>query len=51
VAKLIRLAWLSPQVAGAIVEGRQPVRLNSRRLINTEIPLRWDQQEYMLQLG
>ena len=50
-AKLIRLAWLSPRIAGAIVEGRQPVRINSRRLVESEIPLRWDQQEHMLEVG
>jgi hypothetical protein len=50
-AKLIRLAWLSPKIAGAIVEGRQPARLNSRRLVESDIPLRWDQQEYMLEVG
>ncbi len=44
-AKLIRLSWLSPDLATAIVEGRQPRELTARRLLNEEMPIEWSAQE------
>jgi site-specific DNA recombinase len=45
IAKLIRLSWLSPEIATAIVEGRQPRELTARRLLEDELPLQWQAQE------
>lgn len=45
IAKLIRLSWLSPEIATAIVEGRQPRGLTARRLLEGELPMEWQAQE------
>jgi site-specific DNA recombinase len=45
IAKLIRLSWLSPEIATAIVEGRQPRGLTARKLLEGELPLEWQAQE------
>jgi site-specific DNA recombinase len=44
-AKLVRLSWMSPEIATAIVEGRQPRGLTARRLLEGELPLEWRAQE------
>lgn len=49
-AKLIRLSWLSPEVAIAIIEGRAPHDLTPRRLLQDEYPLDWSVQEKRLGL-
>ncbi|MFS0736664.1 recombinase family protein [Sphingomonas sp. 1P06PA] len=48
VAKLIRLSFLSPQLADQIVAGKHPARITARRLLDAELPLWWDQQERLL---
>jgi plasmid maintenance system antidote protein VapI len=45
IAKLIRLSWLSPDLATAIVEGRQPRELTARKLLEAELPVGWSDQE------
>ena len=47
-AKLIRLSWLAPDSAAAIVEGRQPRWLTPRRLLEDELPIGWDEQDSLL---
>ncbi|MEG3155705.1 recombinase family protein [Sphingomonas sp. RB1R13] len=47
IAKLIRLSWLSPDLATAIVEGRQPRGLTARRLLDGELPIQWSAQEVL----
>lgn len=50
VTRLLRLAFLAPQISNAILEGRQPVALTSMVLLrDTRLPLAWDRQ--MAQLG
>lgn len=44
-AKLIRLSWLSPEIATAIIEGRQPRGLTARQLLEGELPMQWEAQE------
>jgi DNA invertase Pin-like site-specific DNA recombinase len=51
IAKLIRLSWLSPEIASAIVEGRQPRGLTARRLLEGELPLGWQAQEALVEVG
>jgi DNA invertase Pin-like site-specific DNA recombinase len=45
VAKLVRLSWMSPAVATAIVEGRQPRGLTARQLLDGEMAMMWEVQE------
>jgi DNA invertase Pin-like site-specific DNA recombinase len=47
-AKLIRLSWLSPDIATAIVEGRQARGLTARKLIEDELPFDWKAQEALV---
>ncbi len=45
VADVVQLAFLSPAIVQAIIEGRQPAELNSRKLLTKDaIPLGWHQQ-------
>ncbi|MGY6550462.1 MAG: recombinase family protein [Erythrobacter sp.] len=46
--KLFRLSWLSPRIVEAIIDGRQPARLDRRQLLQTELPLCWHAQKRML---
>ncbi len=39
-----QLAFLSPQIQGAILEGRQPTNLTLERIIRKPVPLDWDAQ-------
>lgn len=49
VTKVIHLAFLSPDILERIVQGKQPVELNARRLIRMgALPLAWDQQRALL---
>ena len=45
VRRLLRLAYLAPDIVEAIVEGRQPRGLTARRLLEGELPLRWSEQD------
>lgn len=42
--KLIRLAFLAPDLQQAIIDGLQPVDLSLKRLMNEPIPISWDAQ-------
>jgi site-specific DNA recombinase len=44
IARMIRLSWLSPDIATTIVEGRQPRSLTPRKLLDTDWPLEWNAQ-------
>lgn len=44
-ARLLRIAWLSPQIVEAIVTGAQPEKLNRPALLSNAIPLDWAEQE------
>lgn len=46
--KLVRLSWLAPDIMTAIVEGRQPVSLTPRQLLNANLPPLWKDQKDML---
>jgi hypothetical protein len=46
VTRLVRLAYLAPPIVAAIVEGRQPVGLTAKRLLqDTRLPLAWAEQQ------
>lgn len=42
-----QLAFLSPEIQGAILEGRQPTDLTLERIIRKPVPLDWDAQARM----
>jgi site-specific DNA recombinase len=46
--RLLRLSWLSPRIIEAIIDGRQPARLNRKQLLEAELPICWSAQERML---
>ena len=50
-ARLLRIAWLSPRIIEAIATGTQPGRLNRKTLLTTEIPLCWAEQEQLFGLA
>ena len=50
IAKLIRLSWLSPDIATAIVEGRQPRGMTVRGLLNGELPMEWSTQRALAEV-
>lgn len=46
--KLVRLSWLSPKIIEVIADGSAPSRLSRKRLLDTELPLAWSDQEELL---
>ncbi len=48
VARILPLAFLSPRLQSAILEGTQPVDLNLEKLVRTRLPIDWKDQERML---
>lgn len=46
--KLFRLSWLSPRIIEAIIDGRQPARLDRRTLLEADLPMCWQAQERIL---
>lgn len=47
-ARVARISYLAPDIVAAIVEGRQPAGLRSRKLERGELPLCWKAQREML---
>ena len=47
-AQLAGLACLAPDIVAAIVEGRQPVALTPRALLDTQLPVGWTEQRRVL---
>jgi len=43
--RLARLAFLSPRIQEAILDGRQPMGLTLEHLVRNQLPLAWDEQE------
>ncbi len=46
--RLLRLAFLAPDIQQAILAGRQPRSLNLEQMIRGELPLAWSRQREML---
>lgn len=44
-ARLLRIAWLSPRIVEAIVEGVQPRKLNRQMFLMANLPIDWAAQE------
>ncbi len=47
-ARLLRIAWLSPRIVEAIVDGAQPRKLNRQMLLAANLPIDWSAQERLL---
>ena len=48
IRRLIGLAFLSPELFEAILQGRQPVALTATRLTELDLPLDWTEQQKLL---
>ena len=49
VTRLLRLTYLAPDIVTALVEGRQPIELTAKRLMDdTRLPLEWQAQRELL---
>jgi site-specific DNA recombinase len=48
IRRLVNLAFLSPQLVEAILQGRQPVALTATRLTELDLPLDWSEQRSLL---
>ena len=47
--RLFRISLLAPSIVSAILNGRQPLELNARRLLeDTRFPLDWNEQRQRL---
>jgi len=48
IRRLVGLAFLSPELVEAILQGRQPVELTATRLTELDLPLDWTEQRELL---
>ena len=48
IRRLVGLAFLSPELIEAILQGRQPVALTATRLTELDLPLDWTEQQKLL---
>ena len=48
IRRLVNLAFLSPELVEAILQGRQPVELTATRLTELDLPLDWTEQHRLL---
>jgi site-specific DNA recombinase len=48
IRRLVCLAFLSPELVEAILQGRQPVQLTATRLTELDLPLDWSEQHRLL---
>jgi hypothetical protein len=46
--RMLRLAFLAPDLQHAILEGLQPREITLARLIDSDIPLLWSEQRRLL---
>ena len=44
-AKLLSVSWLSPRIIESISDGTQPKAISRARLLETELPVDWAEQE------
>jgi DNA invertase Pin-like site-specific DNA recombinase len=49
--RLVRLAFLAPDLQAAILEGRQPAHLKLEQLIERPVPIDWEEQRAIFGLG
>jgi len=44
IRRLVGLAFLSPELVDAILQGRQPIALTATRMTELDLPLDWTEQ-------
>lgn len=49
--RVAKLACVNPDIVAAIMEGRQPLKLNPSRLLAADLPLAWADQRLVLGFG
>jgi len=49
--QLVQLSFLSPEIVGAIHEGRHPATLTPRALLAAQLPIHWSEQKTALGFG
>jgi endonuclease YncB( thermonuclease family) len=47
-AQLLRVALLAPDLVAQCIAGTQPVSLTTKRLLNTDLPISWQEQRALL---
>jgi len=47
-AQLLRIAMLAPDIIAHCIAGTQPISLTTKRLLNTDLPICWNQQRSLL---
>jgi hypothetical protein len=48
IRRLVNLAFLSPPLVEAILQGRQPIALTATQLTELDLPLDWSEQRRLL---
>ena len=48
IRRLVNLAFLSPKLVEAVLQGRQPVELTGTRLTELDLPIDWTEQNSLL---
>ena len=48
IRRLVDVAFLSPELVEAILQGRRPVKLTATRLTELDLPLDWTEQHKLL---
>ena len=48
IRRLVDLAFLSPKLIEAILQGRQPIELTATRLTELDLPLSWAEQHSLI---
>ena len=48
IRRLVSLAFLSPRLVEAVLQGRQPAELTATRLTELDLPLDWTEQHRLL---
>lgn len=52
ISRVVRLAFLAPEIVTAILKGRQPINLTAERLVrDSRLPLSWAEQHQQLGFG
>lgn len=50
--RIVRLGFVAPDIAAAILDGRQPIELSAKRLaVTADLPTDWDEQRRALGFG
>lgn len=51
ISRALPLAFLAPSIVETILDGRQPLDLTAERLLRTDLPLDWDDQQRLLRIA